>query len=302
MDPLDELAQRQYGLVSHKQARAAGLSPDAIRNLHEHGAWQSIRRGVSVMRGAPRSWEQSVLAAILAAGDNAWASHGAVLRLNDFDGARQWDIEITTLRERRLRVEGVTAHRSQTLEERDLAIVKRIPTLTVARTFADLSGRLDVEALGQLVDEGLRRRLTSLRAIDRVVRRLHHVAPGRSPAKLERVLAARVPGYEPGDSNLETRVYEAIVAAGLPTPVRQHAVVVGTRRYYIDLAYPHLLIAIEVDGFDYHRGRSSFDDDRRRQNDLVRAGWIVLRFTSRSTLDEIVTSVADLLLGRSAGL
>jgi very-short-patch-repair endonuclease len=152
------------------------------------------------------------------------------------------------------------------------------------------------------VDEGLRRRITSLRAIDRVVRRLHRIAPGRSPSKLARVLALRVPGYEPGDSNLESRVYEALVAAGLPTPVRQHKVVVGSSTYYVDLAYPEVLIAIEVDGFDFHRGRTSFDSDRKRQNDLVRAGWIVLRFTSRSTVDEIVATVADVLLGRSAGL
>jgi very-short-patch-repair endonuclease len=239
---------------------------------------------------------------MLAAGDNAWASHATVLRLCSFEGFRQDDIEITTLRERRLRIEGVRAHRSRTLEEGDLTIVKRIPTLSVARTIADLSGRLSIDELGRLVDEGLRRRLTSLRAIDRVVRRLHHIAPGRSPSKLTRVLALRVPGYEPGDSSLESRVYEALVAAGLPTPKRQHKVLIGSRTYYIDLAYPELRIAIEVDGFDFHRGRSSFDKDRVRQNDLVCAGWIVLRFTSRSTVDEIVTSVADVLLGRSAGL
>jgi len=81
VDTLDELAQRQYSLVSYKQARAAGLSQDAIRNLHERGSWQQLRRSVSVMRGAPRSWEQSVLAAILATRHGAWASHDTVLRL-----------------------------------------------------------------------------------------------------------------------------------------------------------------------------------------------------------------------------
>jgi len=302
VDTLDELAQRQYSLVSYKQARAAGLSQDAIRNLHERGSWQQLRRGVSVMRGAPRSWEQSVLAAILATRHGAWASHDTVLRLWGFDRSRGDDIEITTPRESRLRIEGVRAHRSRTLEQGDLTIVKRIPALTIARTVADLSGRLDIDELGRIVDEGLRRRITSLRAIDRVVRRLHHIAPGRSPSKLSRVLALRVPGYEPGDSNLESRVFEALVAAGLPAPVRQQKVVVGSRTYYVDLSYPELLIAIEVDGFEFHRGRTSFDGDRRRQNDLVRGGWIVLRFTSRSSVDEIVTNVADVLLGRSAGL
>ena len=301
MDQLDALARRQYGLVSIRQARSAGLSTDAIRNLHERGTWQQVRRGVSVMRGAPRSWEQTVLAAILASGTNAWASHSTVLRLWNFDRARVSDIEITTLRERRLRIDGVRAHRSRTLEERDLDNNKGVPALTIARTVADLSGRLAVDDLGRIVDEGLRRGLTSLRALDRVVRRLHHIAPGRSPSKLVRVLALRVPGYEPGDSNLESRVYEALVAAGLPTPRRQHRVTVGTHTYYVDIAYPEQLVAIEVDGFEFHRGRTSFDQDRRRQNDLVRAGWTVLRFTSTSTIDEIVGAVSQVLLGRLAG-
>ena len=188
-----------------------------------------------------------------------------------------------------------------TLDDRDLTVVKRIPALTLARTVADMSARLDVDELGRIIDEGLRRGITSLRAVDRVVRRLHHIAPGRSPSKLMRVLALRVPGYEPGDSTLESRVYEALLGSALPAPTRQYRVAVGDRTYYLDLAYPEFLIAIEVDGFDFHRGRHSFDEDRRRQNDLVRAGWIVLRFTSRSTVDEIVTNVAEVLLGRSSG-
>jgi REase_MTES_1575/Transcriptional regulator, AbiEi antitoxin len=298
MDEVDELAKRQYSLIGHRQAHASGLSAAAIRHLHARGDWQKVRHGVSAMRGAPRSWEQAVLAAILAARDNAWASHATVLRLWAFDNCRDADIEITTLREQRLRIRGVRAHRSQTLEERDLTIVRQVPALTIARTVADLSGRLDVEHLGRIVDEGLRRRITSLRAIDRVVRRLHHIAPGRSPAKLARVLALRIPGYEPGDSNLESRVYEALVASGLPTPARQYKLVAGSRTYYLDLAYPVQRIAIEVDGFDFHRGRESFDNDRRRQNDLVRAGWTVLRFTSRSTIDEIVATVTEILLGQ----
>ena len=69
--------------------------------------------------------------------------------------------------------------------------------------------------------------------------------------------------------------------------------------YYIDMAYPEQMIAIEADGFDFHRGRAVFDSDRARQNDLVNLGWLVLRFTSTFSDERIVAVVRRALFGRS---
>jgi very-short-patch-repair endonuclease len=51
------------------------------------------------------------------------------------------------------------------------------------------------------------------------------------------------------------------------------------KQAFIDLAYPHLRIAIELDGWATHGVRSAFESDRIRANDLVLMGWTVLRFT-----------------------
>jgi very-short-patch-repair endonuclease len=66
---------------------------------------------------------------------------------------------------------------------------------------------------------------------------------------------------------------------------------VGNRSYRIDLCYPEQRIAIEYDGWDFHRGRQAFDRDRARANDLVLLGMQVLRFTSRSSDQVIVDTV-----------
>jgi very-short-patch-repair endonuclease len=47
----------------------------------------------------------------------------------------------------------------------------------------------------------------------------------------------------------------------------------------LDVAIPHLMIAIEVDGMAYHVDVERFQRDRTRQNALVDLGWTVLRFT-----------------------
>ena len=60
------------------------------------------------------------------------------------------------------------------------------------------------------------------------------------------------------------------------------------KKYFIDLAYPDELVAIEVDSWEHHgRVRSAFDYDRSRANALVAHGWSVLHFTSRMSDDEI---------------
>jgi len=152
-----------------------------------------------------------------------------------------------------------------------------------------LSMRHDAKGLARLFDEGLRRGLVSHIGLHACVQSLP-LAPGRSPDRVHALLAKRIPGYDPGDSDLETDAWEALVAAGLP-PVRQHRVTVNGRRYKLDLAYPDLKIGIELDGYDSHRTRTAFDYDRVRGNDLALAKWVLLHFTSNNTTQELVTSV-----------
>ena len=244
------------------------------------------------MGGYVPSWQRSVLAAVLAAGETAAASHLTAAHLWGVHLECPDEIEITTAIERQIRLEGVVAHRTGILPEHDRTTHLGIPVATMARTIMDLSASLDSERLGRLLDEALRRRLMTLTALHACASRLFAPAPGRRPQVVQALLAARVPGYDPGDSDLETRCWDTLREAGVPVPVRQHPVEIGGNRYWIDLAYPHERIAIELDGFDFHRSRTSFDADRARGNALVLAGWQLLRFTSKTSDEEMVACIA----------
>jgi very-short-patch-repair endonuclease len=300
VEGINEITSRQLGLITRAQARRAGLSPDATRHRLEHGIWVQRRPGLYAVAGVPGSWEQDVLGAVLLAGELAWASHATSARFWRYLGFEdeEW-LEVTTPLEKRVRQGGVTVHRSGIIEDRDLRVVRAVPCMSPARTIVDLSSRLSIDRLGRLVDDGLRRGLLTVSGLDHEVRRFWKYAPGRSPKTLEAVLTDRVPGYHGTKSDLEQDVYEAIVNGGLPAPVRQYKIVVNGEPYYIDLAYPERLIAIEADGFDFHRGRAVFDADRARQNDLVNLGWLVLRFTSAFRDERIVADVRQALFGRS---
>lgn len=49
------------------------------------------------------------------------------------------------------------------------------------------------------------------------------------------------------------------------------------QQYY--LAFPDIKLVLEVDGREVHERDDVFESDRERQNELVLAGWTVLRFT-----------------------
>ncbi len=81
----------------------------------------------------------------------------------------------------------------------------------------------------------------------------------------------------PMESVLRWLIHEAALAA----PVLQHVVDGAGGEFLgrVDLAWPERRVLIEFDG-NVHRERRVFVADLRRQNGLVLAGWVVLRFSS----------------------
>jgi hypothetical protein len=75
MEATAEIAGWQHGLVAVQQALAAGLSQDQIKHRVAAGTMRPFRRGVLAIAGSPATWEQAVLAAVLASGPDTVASH-----------------------------------------------------------------------------------------------------------------------------------------------------------------------------------------------------------------------------------
>lgn len=164
-------------------------------------------------------------------------------------------------------------------------VVRSVATTNATRTILDLAAVTGARELRQLTDRALRMQLTHP---DRLVARfLQVVRRGRAgSANARRVLGELDGDLRLVDSGLESMLVTLLCAAGLPRPVLQHGVEVEGRRYRIDLCYPAVRLAIEADGFGVHGGRDAFEQDRARQNDLVLAGWRVLRFTWRQICRE----------------
>ncbi|MGZ8763581.1 MAG: type IV toxin-antitoxin system AbiEi family antitoxin domain-containing protein [Acidimicrobiia bacterium] len=289
------VASRQRGLATSGQLRESGLSRRAIDLRCADGRLVQIRKGVFAVAGVPPSWEQSVLAAVLAAGEEAVASHFTAGALWGLPNIGREYLEVSTARPDQRRLRGVLTHRTTTFLTAEHTVRAGIAVTSVARTLLDCSGRLAVAQLGVATDDALRRNILRLEDLRLCAAGLRP-APGRHPKKIQAILVKRLPGYDPGESNLQMRFARGVVAHGCPEPVIEHRLRLGRKKYRVDLAYPAAMVAIEIDGWEWHHTRTAFDGDRARANDLVAAGWTVLRFTSSTTDAEAAAHVTATLV------
>jgi very-short-patch-repair endonuclease len=71
----------------------------------------------------------------------------------------------------------------------------------------------------------------------------------------------------------------------------------------VDVLFDEARVVVEIDGRAYHSDDVAFQRDRTRQNRLMRAGYLVLRFTWDDVVarpDEIVALVRHALDGRAS--
>ena len=286
---LAELAAVQHGLVSREQARGLGFGDTSIHKRCLAGSFRALHPGVYVVGGAPDTWHQRMLGACLAASGLAVASHRSAARIWGLLGEDDM-LELTVCRPRAPRPRGVLWHRSRDLVPGHTTVREGVPVTNPMRTLVDLGAVVKPWIVEDALDRGLSNKLVPMSAVERM---LHDVArPGRRGCGvLRKVLDERALGAAPPDGLLEPRMARLLKDHGLPPAVFQ--LVLPDPGYRIDFAYPDVLLAIEVDGYDPHGTRKAFDTDRARQNRLVLLGWTILRFTWTQVVRQPAKVAAD---------
>ncbi|MGI8869818.1 MAG: endonuclease domain-containing protein [Mycobacteriales bacterium] len=144
---------------------------------------------------------------------------------------------------------------------------------TRAETVLDCMGWLPLAAGRSLADRALQQGW--MHESD-LTRRLE-CQPGRWGNARLRCLARHLGDGAAADS--ERRLHRLLRRADITGWVPNLPYVADGVRMVIDVAFPDFKIAIEVDGYAYHRKQGRFQRDRTKQNALIGAGWRVLRFT-----------------------
>jgi len=275
---LAKVAAQQHALITSAQLRDLGVSVDERVHRLAVGRLQPVHRGVYRVGGSVITFEQQLLAGCLAAGGLVGASHRSAAAQWDVDLPEAPPVELSLAYGRSARLPGVQVHRSTDLTGAHIVNRRGIPTTNPMRTLLDLGAVVPVGVVSDALDDLIGRRIVTIAGVRRTLEET--AGRGRRGAgALREVLDLRTEDGQAGRSRLEARLSDLAKRAGLPCPRFQHPILLDGRRRRIDFAFPELMIAIEVDGYESHTRYDVFQDDRVRGNELQLAGWMVIHFS-----------------------
>jgi very-short-patch-repair endonuclease len=189
---------------------------------------------------------------------------------------------------------GIQAHHTS-LHPTEIGVGPGLSRTTGTRTAWDVARWMDVLDAVAVVDTLLARGLTSAPALTALVGR-YAGRPGWRRAQT--VFGLADPGAQ---SPQESRLRVRLVQGGLPRPTAQLPVRLRSGIVlHPDLAWEQWRVAVEYDGH-WHADPDQLHRDRRRLNQLVAEGWIVLHVTSRRMGGEfpaVLREIRDALISR----
>lgn len=214
------------------------------------------------------------LAGVMACGSGAALSHRSAAAVWGLRPNAAGRVEVTVPRER-AGVRGIQVHRTRMLDPADFTVKDGIPVTSVARTLLDLAGVLRTQDLLAAIDRAERERIFDLTAVIDVLER----ARGRRGARaLRRAIAA----YEPSTQKSELeRAFKRLLESAPDIPRTSfNALVDGEAgTHEVDALWRDARLAVQTDGFDFHRTRRDRERDAAGDADLELAGFRVMRFT-----------------------
>jgi very-short-patch-repair endonuclease len=240
------------------------VSATTIGRWVGEGRLHPRHRGVYAVGHLSPAPEARWAGALLACGEDSALSRHAALANH---GLGRPPALITVVVARKARAHrGVRAHRS-TLHDGEVVIRKGLRTTSVERTL------LDIAAIGEpverLVAEATAKRLTSIAKLRAYLERR---AGARGGARLRRCIEGRQTR-----SRAEDEFARWIEAQGIDPP--EFNVPFGP--YTLDAVWPERRLVVEVDTYETHGTRHSFEADRERDGYLLARGLRTIRVTPR---------------------
>lgn len=282
---MQRIARLQRDCLHRQQLLAAGIGRGAIVHRVRTGRYVAVHGAVYLIGPRALDLRTRAIAASLHMRGDALVSHRVAGVVWSAIEDEPDVVELTLVGRNASPQPGVVIHRVPSLHRDDVAWRADLPVTSPARTLVDLAGALGVleleSALAELLQRGLTTRLKILAAVNR--------APKRAGTGVLRRLLERS-GPSRTRRHYERLLLSLIRMAGLPHPLTNRMLCGHT----VDMLWSEERLVVEFDGFKFHGDRRAFENDRRRDQDLVAAGYRVIRVTARQLDSEPYGVVARL--------
>ncbi len=172
------------------------------------------------------------------------------------------------------------------------AVEEGVPATSVPRTIFDLAATESVDVIENLLREMEFRQLWDRLSLPDPIERY----PGRRGVRKVRLALERLREEPSGRkrSPLEERFAPFLRRYRLPLPRFNDWITVNGKRFQVDCHWPGTGQIVELDGWEGHRTRTAFREDRARDRILRVAGYSVTRITWNQLDDEPGALAADL--------
>ena len=286
-DVLTDYLRQQDGVITLAQAALSGLSESAVNRRVRSGQWRRCAPGVYFVDDRPFTAAARVRTAVWGYGGRATASGLAAAWWHGITEQPPDIVEVTLPRKSHGRSREGTRIRRRDLKPTDIV---------------DLRG-LQVTSLPLTVIEAVARQGGGAAIMDRALQRHIDLPPmwrahvrnkGRYGSPRARMLLQAA--ADGAQSQAERLLIQLLKRARIDGWTANYPV----GPYRVDVAFPQLTIAIEVDGLAVHSDADVFQNDRERQNYLVLNGWHVLRFTWRDLTEHPERVVTEIMRAISA--
>lgn len=286
---LFNISDQQNGTISRQQLLdRVGVSASTVLRCTKDGRLVAVATGVYRVGGAPDSFEARCSAATLFGDGVGFVSGASAARLY---GLRRMNSELVdftvpdgfrTASPSWMKVKTTNWYESD--EHRD-EFAGGIVVAAPLRMLFGLARAFGQQRFEKAADDAWQLGLITPREA------LEFLQANRASGKngvirVERWLVRALEQSAPSESYLERDLIAELERIGLPAPIRQHSLVLGTgERIRLDAAWPEIRLAVEPGHSWFHRFDGGQERDHRRDAACGELGWQVLRMNEKMLKD-----------------
>lgn len=262
------VSRGQNGAIKLEQLVSAGLTRSAIRSRVARGRLVYLFYGVYGVGDPELVPLMRPAGALLSIGETAVLSHRSAASVWGFAVANPQVIDVTVIGGNPKPRQGVRIHRVKT--SADTTHHSNLRITAPARTLIDFASQASTSELADAFGEARAKRLLTDAKLNSALKRAPRNDPG---AAVVRAMLREGGTYD--RSKAERLMRGLCKKAELPQPLTN----VILHGHLVDFYWPDHRLIIEVDGYDTHGNRQAFENDRRRDQVHIAAGYVVIRIT-----------------------